>query len=33
LKEELRGWVGKKSDRLAKPDDIRFTDALPKTAA
>jgi len=31
LKEELRGWVGKEIGSLAKPDDIRFTDALPKT--
>ena len=31
LKEELRTWVGKEIGSLAKPDDIRFTDALPKT--
>jgi acetyl-CoA synthetase len=31
LKEELRAWVGKEIGSLAKPDDIRFTDALPKT--
>jgi acetyl-CoA synthetase len=31
LKEELRKWVGKEIGSLAKPDDIRFTDALPKT--
>ena len=31
LKEELRGWVAKEIGSLAKPDDIRFTDALPKT--
>ncbi len=31
LKEELRGWVGKEIGSLAKPDDIRFTDSLPKT--
>jgi acetyl-CoA synthetase len=31
LKEELRTWVGKEIGSLAKPDDIRFTDSLPKT--
>jgi acetyl-CoA synthetase len=31
LKEELRAWVGKEIGSLAKPDDIRFSDALPKT--
>ncbi|HUZ04986.1 MAG TPA: acetate--CoA ligase [Acidobacteriaceae bacterium] len=31
LKEELRDWVAKEIGALAKPDDIRFTDALPKT--
>ena len=31
LKEELRAWVAKEIGALAKPDDIRFTDALPKT--
>ena len=31
LKEELRRWVGKEIGALAKPDDIRFSDALPKT--
>ena len=31
LKDELRNWVGKEIGSLAKPDDIRFTDALPKT--
>ena len=31
LKEELRTWVGKEIGSLAKPDDIRFTDPLPKT--
>ena len=31
LKEELRGHVAKEIGALAKPDDIRFTDALPKT--
>jgi len=27
----LRAWVGKEIGSLAKPDDIRFSDALPKT--
>jgi acetyl-CoA synthetase len=31
LKEELRMWVAKEIGSLAKPDDIRFTDSLPKT--
>jgi acetyl-CoA synthetase len=31
LKEELRQWVGKEIGSLAKPDDIRFSEALPKT--
>ncbi len=31
LREELRQWVAKEIGSLAKPDDIRFTDALPKT--
>jgi acetyl-CoA synthetase len=31
LKSELRAHVGKEIGALAKPDDIRFTDALPKT--
>jgi acetyl-CoA synthetase len=31
LKEELRAWVAKEIGALAKPDDIRFTDSLPKT--
>ncbi len=31
LKAELRTWVGKEIGSLAKPDDVRFTDALPKT--
>jgi acetyl-CoA synthetase len=31
LKEELRKWVAKEIGALAKPDDIRFTDVLPKT--
>ncbi len=31
LKEELRAWVAKEIGALARPDDIRFTEALPKT--
>ena len=31
LKEELRLWVAKEIGSLAKPDDIRFSEALPKT--
>ena len=31
LKEELRHHVAKEIGALARPDDIRFTDALPKT--
>ncbi|MBS1806531.1 MAG: acetate--CoA ligase [Acidobacteria bacterium] len=31
LKEELRQWVAKEIGALARPDDIRFTEALPKT--
>ena len=31
LKEELKKWVAKEIGALAKPDDIRFTDMLPKT--
>ncbi|MCO6509423.1 MAG: acetate--CoA ligase [Aridibacter famidurans] len=31
LKEELRAHVANEIGSLAKPDDIRFTDALPKT--
>jgi acetyl-CoA synthetase len=31
LKEELKRWVAKEIGALARPDDIRFTEALPKT--
>src|SRR5947209_19361404 len=31
LKKELRDWVTKEIGALAKPDDIRFSDSLPKT--
>ena len=31
MKDELRAWVAKEIGAMAKPDDIRFTDSLPKT--
>jgi acetyl-CoA synthetase len=31
LKEELKKWVSKEIGALARPDDIRFSDVLPKT--
>ncbi len=31
LKEELKAWVVKEIGSIAKPDDIRFTESLPKT--
>jgi acetyl-CoA synthetase len=31
LREELRRWVAKEIGALARPDDIRFSEALPKT--
>jgi acetyl-CoA synthetase len=31
LKDELRKWVAKEIGALARPDDIRFTESLPKT--
>jgi acetyl-CoA synthetase len=31
LKDELRKWVSTEIGSLARPDDIRFTDSLPKT--
>ncbi|HEX2918958.1 MAG TPA: acetate--CoA ligase [Edaphobacter sp.] len=31
LKDELKKWVSKEIGALARPDDIRFTEALPKT--
>jgi acetyl-CoA synthetase len=31
LKQELRQWVAKEIGALARPDDLTFTDALPKT--
>jgi acetyl-CoA synthetase len=31
LKDELKRWVSKEIGSLARPEEIRFTDALPKT--
>ena len=31
LKDELRQWVAKEIGALARPDDLRFTQSLPKT--
>jgi acetyl-CoA synthetase len=31
LRDELRAWVAKEIGSLARPDEIRFTEALPKT--
>ena len=31
MKEELKAHVAREIGPIAKPDDIRFTDALPKT--
>jgi acetyl-CoA synthetase len=31
LEAELKAWVGKEIGAFAKPDDLRFTDSLPKT--
>ena len=31
LTKELRDWVGEQIGAIAKPDDIRFADNLPKT--
>src|SRR5205085_10213852 len=31
IKSDLRLWVAREIGAIAKPDDIRFTDALPKT--
>jgi acetyl-CoA synthetase len=31
LKEELKAWVAKEIGSIAKPDDLRFTETLPKT--
>jgi acetyl-CoA synthetase len=31
LKDDLKKWVAKEIGSLARPEDIRFTDSLPKT--
>ena len=31
LKQEIRQWVAKEIGALARPDDVRFTEQLPKT--
>jgi len=31
LSKELRDWVSQQVGPIAKPDEIRFTDVLPKT--
>ena len=31
LTKELRDWVGEQIGHIAKPDDMRFADNLPKT--
>jgi len=31
LRQEIRHWVAKEIGALARPDDVRFTEALPKT--
>jgi acetyl-CoA synthetase len=31
LEAEIKAWVGKEIGAFAKPDDLRFTDTLPKT--
>jgi acetyl-CoA synthetase len=31
LKQELRQWVAKEIGALARPDDVRFAESLPKT--
>ncbi|MEO6922516.1 MAG: acetyl-coenzyme A synthetase, partial [Bryocella sp.] len=31
LRQELRAWVAKEIGALARPDDLRFTQILPKT--
>ena len=31
LKQEIRQWVAKEIGALARPDDVRFTEELPKT--
>lgn len=31
LKQELKAWVAKEIGAIARPDEVRFTEALPKT--
>ena len=31
LKQELKAWVTKEIGAIARPDDVRFTETLPKT--
>ena len=31
MEAELRNWVGEQIGVIAKPDEIRFSDGLPKT--
>jgi acetyl-CoA synthetase len=31
MEAELRNWVGEQIGPIAKPDEIRFADGLPKT--
>ncbi len=31
LRQELKAWVGKEIGAIARPDEVRFTEALPKT--
>ncbi len=31
MEAELRNWVGEQIGAIAKPDEIRFADGLPKT--
>ena len=31
LKQELKAWVSKEIGAIARPDDVRFTETLPKT--
>jgi acetyl-CoA synthetase len=31
IQDELKAWVGKEIGPIARPDEVRFADALPKT--
>jgi acetyl-CoA synthetase len=31
IQDELKAWVAKEIGPIARPDEIRFADALPKT--